>query len=192
MMLASGTGACAVRRPSKGYTIVELMTVVAIIAITLTIGLPSFLDVIRTSQMSTRTNDFIAAVALARSEATRRNRTAEICARASDTACATTGGAAAWTQGWIVWADADEDSTLDAPGEIVRIGSPQPNIAVTGGDLLRINFDRRGLATNLRNATLVNRQLAMSHSACAPGKPLRRGVEFSTLGRLTATKENCT
>jgi type IV fimbrial biogenesis protein FimT len=191
MMQASGTGACPVRRQPKGYTIVELMAVVAIIAITLTLGLPSFLDVIRTSQMSTRTNDFIAAVALTRSEATRRNRVAEICARASDTACATSGGGAAWAQGWIVWADADDDATLDAPGEIVRIAGPSPNITVTG-TLLAVRFDRRGLSTNLRDAALADRQLALSHTACAPGKPLRRAIEFSTLGRLTAAKENCT
>lgn len=178
------------RRPSQGYTIVELMTVVAIIAITLVIGLPSFLDVIRTSQMSTRTNDFIAAVALTRSEATRRNREARICARATDTTCAGGTDATVWSQGWIVWADADEDGTLDAPGEIVRVAGPSPDIAVAG-TLTEIRFDRRGLAVALP-AAATGRQLALSHSACAPGKPLRRALEFSTLGRLTATKENCT
>lgn len=174
------------RRRPHGYTIVELMAVVAIIAITLILGLPSFLDVIRTSQMTTRTNDFIAAVALARSEATRRNRVAEICARASDTSC--DGGS--WDNGWIVWADADDDGTLDAPDEVIRIGGPVANISVAG-TLTAVRFDRRGFAVGLPAAAAA-RQLAMSHASCAPGKALRRNLEFSPLGRLTATRENCT
>jgi type IV fimbrial biogenesis protein FimT len=54
---------------ARGFTVVELMVSVAIAAILITVGLPAFNGFIGQQRLTTYTNDMVAAVAYARSEA---------------------------------------------------------------------------------------------------------------------------
>lgn len=53
----------------RGFTLLELIVVVAITAIMVTIGIPSFLDNIRNNRLTTQANTFVGVLNLARSEA---------------------------------------------------------------------------------------------------------------------------
>lgn len=52
----------------QGFTLIELLVVVGIIALTLSIGLPSFQSSVATNRLNAAANDMIAALQIARSE----------------------------------------------------------------------------------------------------------------------------
>jgi prepilin-type N-terminal cleavage/methylation domain-containing protein len=56
---------------ASGLTLVELLVVLAIAAILLALGVPSFQSVIRTNRLSAATDNFVASLNLARGEAVR-------------------------------------------------------------------------------------------------------------------------
>jgi type IV fimbrial biogenesis protein FimT len=65
-----------------GFTLIELMMVVAIISITMSIGLPSFQGLISNSRVTSTANSMLGAYQLARSEAIRRR--ASVSVKSSD------------------------------------------------------------------------------------------------------------
>ena len=101
---------------AHGFTLVELMITVAILAVIVGIGLPSFTGIVAQNRVTASINDFHAGLRLARSEAVKRNANVVFCASSNQTAC--TGG---WGSGWLVYQDVDGDGTVDS-GEIIRVG----------------------------------------------------------------------
>ena len=101
-----------------GFTLVELMITLVVLAILVSAAAPSFIDLVRSNRVASQTNQFTAALALARSEAVKRNVPVFICKRnTAGTAC---DNSANWEAGWIVFAHNDGDSTLDS-GEEIRV-----------------------------------------------------------------------
>jgi type IV fimbrial biogenesis protein FimT len=123
---------------AAGFTLVELMITVAVVAILAAIALPSFQTSIRSNRAATATNEMIASLSLARTEAIRSNRSASMCASADGTACG-----ANWSAGWIVWADTNNDNAVTAGERIIRFsqGSDQMQVQ-SSASVLR--FDSRG------------------------------------------------
>lgn len=100
---------------NSGATLLELLVVLAIAAILLTIGIPSFASLAHSSRLSTATNELLASLHLARSEAIKRRGRAVLCPSATGTSCADGGD---WHQGWVVFHDANNNANVDA-GEAV-------------------------------------------------------------------------
>ncbi len=90
---------------SKGFTLIELMIVIAIASILMTLAVPSFSLMINNSKVTSTTNEFISSLNLARSEALKRSGNVSVCkSNASYTACDTT-AATFTTNGWLVFSD---------------------------------------------------------------------------------------
>ena len=133
----------------QGFTIIELMITVALIAVIAGIGIPSFRDVIAKNRVVSSINEFHQGLRLARSEAVKRNDTIVFCASSDQATCSGT-----WGNGWLIYHDADGDNTVDA-NEVVRVGD-----AVSGGFSLTftgnttsISFLARGLVSDGVNGT---------------------------------------
>ncbi|MGL5814392.1 MAG: GspH/FimT family pseudopilin [Aeromonas sp.] len=95
-----------------GFTLIELMVTVALLSILLMLGVPSFNSLIKSMNLTTQANQFVASVQLARSEAVRRNRNVLLSAQAGNAALH-------WERGWQVWIDSNGNGSLDA-GELIR------------------------------------------------------------------------
>jgi type IV fimbrial biogenesis protein FimT len=93
-----------------GFSLVELMVVVAMAAILLTLAAPAFSGLVTSIRLSTGINALFSSLILARSEAIKHNSRAVVCKSASGLACTTSGG---WDQGWIVFHDANNNAALD-------------------------------------------------------------------------------
>jgi type IV fimbrial biogenesis protein FimT len=105
----------------SGTTLPELMVVLAVAAILLMIGVPSFASLANNSRLAVAANEVLASLYLARAEAIKRNARAVACASATGTSCADSGG---WEQGWIVFHDANNNAAVD-PGEPVILVRPK-------------------------------------------------------------------
>jgi type IV fimbrial biogenesis protein FimT len=100
-------------RPS-GFTIIELMAVVAIAGVLMMVALPSYENLVRNNCRTTAANALVTSLQYARSEAVKQRQRISIAA----------GNAASagneWGTGWTVFRDADGDNVVD-PGEELRV-----------------------------------------------------------------------
>lgn len=87
----------------KGFTLIELMVTIAVAAILMMVGVPSFVAFHRNSQLTSAANSFIAALNAARGEAMKRGRQAVVVPRADND----------WATGWTVFVDTDNNRKLD-------------------------------------------------------------------------------
>ncbi len=98
----------------SGFTMIELLVVLVIIAITLAFGLPSFQAVIASSRLTNAANSMVTALQRARSEAIKTNRLVTVM---------NVNNNSAWQDGWIVFVDKnandyqdrDSDPNIDEP-----------------------------------------------------------------------------
>ena len=117
-------------KTQDGFTLIELMLTLAIAAIILTQAVPSFTGMIASNRLITQTNDLVADVNLARSEAVARGVQVILCNSADSKAAGATcnGTAQTWSTGWLMYAENDGvagfDSTAVPPDTLIRIGQP--------------------------------------------------------------------
>jgi len=83
----------------RGFTLVELMVAILILAILIGFAVPSFRDAALSSRLTAHANDLLASAQIARSEAIKRNAVVTLCVSTDGNTCAGDGG---WEQGWIV------------------------------------------------------------------------------------------
>ncbi|MFT5084488.1 MAG: type IV fimbrial biogenesis protein FimT [Lentisphaeria bacterium] len=130
---------------TRGFTLVELMVTIAILAIALTIGVPSFKATIDKNGLEKRKDTFITAINFARSSALQFNRNVLLCKRstADPDTCDAAGN---WENGWIVYVDKVRNDTLDAnDDELLRYYEGLGNFSLNeDDDLNQIAFQSDG------------------------------------------------
>jgi len=128
-----------------GFTLTELMVVLAIVAILLTIGVPSYRSVTNSYRMSAEVNGLLGDLQYARSEAIREGQTVTTCVSTNTTAC--TGGTG-WAGGWIVFSDPNGNGTVDAGETVLRVQSPFtgriPDTFNASNNVTAITYNREG------------------------------------------------
>jgi type IV fimbrial biogenesis protein FimT len=138
-------------RRALGFTLVELLTVITIVGIVMSIGVPSYRSITTSSRLSSEINGLLGDMQYARSAALREGRPVTACISTDGESC--TGGAG-WHGGWIIFTDANGNATVDAGDTVLRIQKP-----LSGGDTLQegtgldaLTYNRAGFALNLPNA----------------------------------------
>ncbi len=102
-----------------GFTIVELVTVLVVIAITATVVIPGMIGMVRDNRQSTALNALTHSLYVARSEAISRAQSVSVCPTVDFTSCA---GGTAWEKGWLVFTDRDRDGVIDSgKDEVLRV-----------------------------------------------------------------------
>ena len=102
-----------------GFTLVELMITVAVLAIILAIAAPNFTGLLNGNRLTAQANQIIADLQRARSEALRRNGSVTVCRSINGTTCA--GAAGPWEQ-WLV---------VDAGGAVIQHQQADAPVQVT-------------------------------------------------------------
>lgn len=111
---------------TRGFTLLELITVVVIAGILLGIGVPAMGNFIRNARMTAAANDVLAALHLARTEAIKRRVRVSVCTSNNPTVAAPDCADSPNLTGWFVWVDDNGDDIPDATdGDGVR-GAGEP------------------------------------------------------------------
>lgn len=91
---------------------------------------PSLTNLVRSIQLTSASNDLLAGLLMARSEAVKRKGRAAVCKSADGVSCAANGG---WQQGWIVFHDVNNNGVHEAGEEIIQRQEALPaEMRVTG------------------------------------------------------------
>lgn len=140
---------CQVGRARRwaGFSLIELMTVLAVAAIALMIAVPGMSSVLNSNRLTAAANGLVAAITQARIQAIKRNVTTQFCSDSSDnnntdalgTACSGSSGGL----GAVIWTDG-----LSTPTQTAVLGAVAlpPKVTVAGATALR--FSGNGLATS--------------------------------------------
>ena len=94
----------------QGFSLIELMVTIAILAILVAIAAPGMTSLMRANELRGQLSTLKSSLAYARNEAVSRKQQISVCSRKSDTECESSG---AWT-GWLVFIDLDGDGVVDS------------------------------------------------------------------------------
>jgi len=183
--------ATGLRRVPRGFGLVELMVVVAIVVILTMIALPSYQHFIQLNRLTTDTNNLIAAMNLARNEAASRGRPVTVCASTNGAAC---DGPAAdnWSGGWIVFTDYDPPGQIDAEDALLRVFGPvatRNSLSSGGANVGYVRFGRTGAATFSSGSATDPRTFTVLTTPCE--SDLVRTVTITPLGRAASQPAAC-
>jgi type IV fimbrial biogenesis protein FimT len=145
----------------RGFTLIELMVTIAILAILISLAAPGFQRLLATNAVAGAVNALLSDVALGRSEAIKRGKPVTICLSArtdeateTNVVCSTGTLTRTWAAGWISFVDNDGDGSRDAGEELLRIQQPVDRIesvSQVSGTLNFLTFDRLGRSNDEGN-----------------------------------------
>ncbi|MGC4397348.1 GspH/FimT family pseudopilin [Hydrogenophaga sp. T2] len=176
--------------PQRGFTLIELMVGITILAILLAIAVPSFRGSMASSRVTSSTNEIVSALALARSEAIRRGTRISVCKSTNGTGCAAAGG---WEQGWIVFVDTNRpggDAAVNA-GDVVltRTGPQAGELSILGTAAVAnyLSFAADGTVRNMAGTALAGRLRVCSTSTAINDARRAREIDVSSAGRIATS-----
>ena len=106
---------------SRGFTLTEVIMTVAVAAILVTIGVPSYKTMILNSRKNAAISDLQATLSLARNSAISQRQDTTVCKSNDNSSCTTNGD---WSQGWIAFLDPDHDGDRTGTEELLRAHGP--------------------------------------------------------------------
>jgi type IV fimbrial biogenesis protein FimT len=179
------------KRP-HGFTLIELIVTISIMAVLAAIAFPSFSYSLRNNRIGTQTNDFLSALNYARNEAVSRSRGVSICA--ADTSSGVPGECGAaddWTTGWMVFVDDTVGGAAPGPVDATKVlrtgqGNAKNEVEPEDGQAF-IRFNPRGQA--VADVTPV---VFVLKPATDCSNDQQRRITVSALGRSGSSKEECT
>lgn len=180
-------------RSSRGFTLIELMITVAILAILLGVGVPSFVDYIRNSRTSTQVNELATALGFARSEAIARGVPVSVAAIDNVTLA----------NGWCVFVGNGAAVVPDVctpATEIRRFPTPLVDVALQAPPATPpriplppvVAFDRLGRRIPPTPALAGELGVTVVPASCSMGSSLRaRVLSISPGGRVAVERADC-
>lgn len=183
-----------------GYTLIELMTALAVVSILVSVGLPVMNVFFDSNRMISNTNEIVAGLHIARSEAIKQQSRVTMCQSTDQATCTNTGR---WEDGFVVFVDnggAAAGNAVVDPGErVLRVND--------GADGLQVTIRSNGGLNQITNSvTYTSRGLPKATNGVAQSGLFRvcderglivnadgastvaRGVVLSLSGRVRSTK----
>lgn len=153
---------------------VELVVTVALVAITLGLAVPAFLDMIRNNRVATQANELVTAFIVARSEAVKRGVEIRV-----------TAGANGWGSGWSVRTgdiNRDGDVADEGENEVLR----QFDALAEGGTLAPFNEGTTTVNFNSEGTTAGNECFNMAFTS-----EFLRSISVSAAGHVSSAHDAC-
>lgn len=168
----------------RGFTLLELMVVLAVAAVLVAIAFPSFQETIRSNNVITAVNDLTASLSLARSDAVRSHKNVIVCPSNDGYSCTNN-----WTNGWMVWRDTNNNASFDNTDTVLAFSKANPSINYTS-TFARVTFDRSGHAIEGNEGGLI--AIYLQPTVCTPNADQQRTVRINISGQINTQKGVCT
>lgn len=136
----------------KGFTLIELMVTVAVLAIVAMIAVPSFQSTIASNQLDEGRDRLRSAIQFAKSEAIARNDTVSLCPSADGIGC---GDNSNWNGFWLVVEDSNASGSVSIANTLRVFDAPaagQVQVRHSDGQTV-LRFTPEGIAPDLNSDT---------------------------------------
>ena len=155
----------------SGFTLIELMMTITILAVVLVVAVPNIRDMIVNNRLASQANNFIAALTVARSEAIKRRVTT----RVQSWDVANNADTANWGLGWQV---------VDmSNNEVIReFNALQGGSTLTGG-VTEIDYEASGVLG------VAAQTFQLGHPKCEGDQ--HRTISIGATGRASVARVNC-
>ena len=132
-------------RRRGGFTLIELMITIAVAAIVVAVGVPSFLRTLARHTINSQAEELQDAVRIGRNEAMKRSGPVVLCRteESNPTHCAGSGGS--W-QTWVLFTDVARSGTFAVGDTVLRQGVDASSRTTVTGDAASIRFEATGIA----------------------------------------------
>jgi type IV fimbrial biogenesis protein FimT len=170
---------------AAGFTLLEALVVMALLGVMVSLAAPAMSALRQQHQLQAQAEGLLDSLVLARSEALRRQVPVALCARATDSTCDASG---VWQQGWLVFADANNNAQRDAGEALIEVHGPVPvamQLTVTSTAKGYFSYSAEG-----RSATPSGAFMAGTWRFCRPGAEAGWQVVSNALGRPRLEKVN--
>lgn len=138
---------------SRGLMLVELMVVVAVMALLLAFAAPSFNSLTASTQLTTTKNRLVLGLQKARSEALSRSRDVVLCPSRDGLRCEE---ASDWSNGWLLYIDNNRNGRFDAVEPLLLSQNLDPQQVSVRSNSGRRRITYRSLGESAgANATFV-------------------------------------
>jgi type IV fimbrial biogenesis protein FimT len=173
-----------------GFTLIELMFTIVVLAVLLGIGVPNFRDFVRNSRMTAGANDLLADVNLARSEAVKRRVPVTLCKSTDGATCSDASDTTPFRR-WIVFVDDANPAAAsgnDGNGTVDTISAQIPTATNVGRRIVYrpSGFPNAGDAARLERVLLCD---SRGSAISAGGMTAARGVSISATGRAVVSRD---
>lgn len=169
------------KRRNSGFSLLELITTLTVLAILLGLAIPSFRSTIENNRLVGANNDFVSALNYARSEALKRSNPVSLCSSTNGTGCA---GNVNWTTGWIAFGDTNANGNLDGAETVIQAWPAlETNFTLTagaGGNFVR--YASTGVSSAARTFSLLKTGCTGDHA---------RQITITVTGRIRTAVVAC-
>lgn len=183
-----------------GFTLIEMMLAISVLAVLLAVGVPNFRDFVRNSRMTSAANDVLSDFNLARSEAVKRRVPVTLCKSQNGTSCDTDNTDP--FESWIIFVDDanpaaasgnDGNGAVDTGETVLRQREIHDSLTVTVNGRRMIYLPNGFPAGyNPKAAETVTQFLlcdSLGNKISVGGVSAARGVTIAPTGRPTVTRD---
>lgn len=184
-----------------GFTLIEVMIALAIVAILITFAAPSMRDMLVNNRLQGVSSDLLADLSLARGTAAAKGQRVTICQSSNGaTSNPTCGAVSTWQDGWIVFVDVDGDGVFKSatstptagPDIMIKVhGAMNSSVTVapygTTGTPPTLNTASTSIVSvRYRPSGMTTANAAIGFRVCQTGFTFR-DIVISAQGRLSSS-----
>jgi type IV fimbrial biogenesis protein FimT len=135
------------RHIQRGITLLEMITVMSIVAILMAMAIPSYKYVTNTNRVAAEINGLLGDMQFARGEAIKEGQAVTVCVSTDGATCTRS---TSWNLGWIIFSDVNNDRTVDPGDTILRVQAAftSTDTFVANNTISAVTFNREGFASS--------------------------------------------